>query len=685
MKRIPEKLLAPAAFLGAALLAFLVAFWASIVVESRSTAAVTSALLNAGMTWATVETDGLQVTLSGTAPNEGARFRAVNIAGGVIDASRVRDLLEVTPLQAIEAPRFSVEMLRNGDGIQLIGLLPAPEMTDGAESAEKTKLIEEASALAAGMQVDDLLETAAFPAPEGWEEALAYGLEALKKLPRSKISVGADAVSITAISDSAAQKRRLEADLRDMKPEGVAVKIEITAPRPVLTPFTLRFVKDGEGARFDACSADTDRARERIITAGVLAGAEGTPGCTVGMGVPSPRWAEAAEAGIKAVNELGAGSVTFSDADVTLLADSSVTQAVFDRVVGDLQAGMPPAFSVKATLAPKAEPGQEGPAEFTAELSEEGLVQLRGRLADELQRNVVDSFAKGEFGAAKTYTATRFDPNLPRGWGIRVLAGLESLSYLAHGSLVVRADTVEVKGVTGSQEARAKIAQILSDKLGQGQKFNVSVTYDEKLDPLAALPTPEECLADVQLALKVAKITFAPGSAEIDGSASKTIDAVAEALTRCPDVAFEIAAHSDSQGSEGGNKALSQARAEAVLLSLQGRRAPVGLIRAVGYGEERPIADNGTEEGREANRRIEITLIGGPAPAAPAEGAVAPPAEASADAAAATEEAGQAEETPANAAAVAVAPAAENPEDAPSVAPASADVKPKARGDRKPD
>jgi OOP family OmpA-OmpF porin len=120
------------------------------------------------------------------------------------------------------------------------------------------------------------------------------------------------------------------------------------------------------------------------------------------------------------------------------------------------------------------------------------------------------------------------------------------------------------------------------------------------------------------------KITFAPGSAEIDPGANATIDALAAALILCPDLSLEISAHSDAQGSEGGNKALSQARAEAVLLSLQGRRAPVGLLRAVGYGEERPIADNGTEAGREANRRIEFTLIGG-APAAedrasPAEG-----------------------------------------------------------------
>ena len=76
----------------------------------------------------------------------------------------------------------------------------------------------------------------------------------------------------------------------------------------------------------------------------------------------------------------------------------------------------------------------------------------------------------------------------------------------------MRADTVEVTGVTGSQAARARITQILSDKLGQGQTFQVDVSYDEELDPLAALPTPEECAADVNGGdLRGTKITFTPG------------------------------------------------------------------------------------------------------------------------------------------------------------------------------
>ncbi len=616
--RISQSMIAVAAFSGAAVLSILAAWGASLIIESRSASITKSRLLAEGITWVDVTASGLQVRLYGTAPNEAARFRAVNLAGSVVESARVRDRLEVTPVRAIEAPRFSVEMLRNDDGISLIGLLPAPQAVqaaaDGSPPATEPvpALEQEVIALANGAPVSNMLETAAFPAPEGWDAALEYGVEALKMLPRAKISVSADRVAITAISDSESQKRRLESDLATRKPEGVALVMDISAPRPVLTPFTLRFIMDAEGARFDACSADTDRARDRILAAATEAGLQGMVPCTIGLGVPTPSWADAAAAGIKAVATLGAGSITFSDADVTLLADVATPQATFDTVVGELQAALPPVFSLTSTLPPKQDAVDQGPAEFTATLAEDGQIQLRGRLTDQLLRSAVDSYARAQFGASKVYTATRLDAELPDGWPIRVLAGLESLAQLHHGSLLVRQNTVEVSGVTGSQSARARITQVLSDKLGQGQTFKVSVTYNEDFDPLAALPTPQECLADMNAAMSRQKITFTPGSAEIANEANETLDSLAKTLSECPALKIEIAGHTDSQGSDSGNLALSQARAEAVLLALQGRRAPVTGLTAVGYGETKPLADNGTGTGREANRRIEFTLLGAP-------------------------------------------------------------------------
>lgn len=615
-RRMPQGAVALAAFSVAGLAAIGIATTAAEVIERRSVKAVNWVMAQEGITWVTATADGMLVTLTGTAPNEAARFRAVNLAGTVIDNDRVRDELAVTPVTQIEAPRFSVEMLRNDDGIQLIGLLP--------EGPDEQTLAMAAGELSRGIPVADMLEIAAYTPPTGWQPAFDFGLAALKLLPRSKISVAADAVTVTAIATSDAEKRTLESELARMRPEGLPVTIDISAPRPVITPFTLRFVKDAEGARFDACSADTEAARSRILAAAIAAGMEGKGSCTIGLGVPSPRWAEAAEAAIRAVTAIGSATVTFSDADVSLIAAEGTDQAAFDRAVGELKAALPASFSLDASL-PRPATVAAGPAEFTATLAADGKVELRGRLTDDMVRAAVDSFAKVEFGAGKVYNATRLDPELPDGWPVRVLAGIEALGELEEGSLLVRQDTVEVSGVTGSQNARGRISQILSGKLGQGQTFKVAVRYDEELDPLAALPTPEECIATLDAILAEQKITFPPGSAEIDAPTGQLMTRIADALNECTALPLEIAGHTDAQGSEEGNRALSQARADAILLALQGRRVEVSLMRAVGYGESRPIADNDSEEGREANRRIEFTLIGAPpAPtAAPASDATA--------------------------------------------------------------
>jgi OOP family OmpA-OmpF porin len=497
-------------------------------------------------------------------------------------------------------------MLRTDDGVQLIGLMPEDA---GEGSLTKVTLAEEAAALMPDIELTNMLETAGHPAPETWNAALTFGLEALRRLPRSKVSVAADLVEVTAISDSEAQRRRLESDLRAIAPTGVRLVMDISAPRPVITPFTLRFVVDAEGARFDSCSADTDRAQARILAAATTAGLAGRPLCTIGLGTPTPRWADAVVLGIRAVAELGSASITFSDGDVTLLAGSDVSQAAFDKVVGELETGLPDAFSLTSTLE-KAEAATEGPAEFTATLSAEGKVELRGRLTDDLQRQAVDAFARAAFEGADVLMATRTDAALPDGWPVRVFAGIEALAEVEEGSLLVRADTVEVTGVTGSQETRGRITQILSGKLGPGQTFRVNVRYDEALDPIASLPTPEECAADVNAVIAAKKITFTPASAELATDARPVLDALAGILVACPPMQMEIAGHTDAQGSEGGNRALSQARAEAVLLALQGRRVDISGMTAVGYGEATPIADNDSEAGREANRRIEFVLKG---------------------------------------------------------------------------
>ncbi|WP_223423243.1 OmpA family protein [Tateyamaria pelophila] len=589
-----------ATFVAAAVLSLVAASFSVELIEDNSEIGVRNALDDNGMTWAEVEANGLQVVLAGVAPTEAVRFAALSTAGGIVDAARIIDEMEIKATAAIAAPRFSAEILRNDAGVSIIGLIPA--------STDRTAVLNRVTAISGDAPVTELIETADYPAPTGWEDALGFALTAMNRLPRAKVSVQAGRVAITAITDSAEEQSELEQELSNAAPPGLRVTLDIAAPRPVITPFTLRLVRNEDETHFDSCSADTIEARTRILNAARRAGLEGQVNCTLGMGVPSPNWSEAVEQAIDALTQLGEGSVTFSDADVTLVAAEGTAQSDFDRIVGELENGLPEVFALFAKL-PKAADPDKGPPEFVATLSPEGLVQLRGRLSDENLRNLADSYARAAFGSDNVYTAARVVDDLPASWPLRVLTGLEALSELSNGLVTVTPDMVVVSGNTGAPTASTNIASLLASKLGEAEEFDIRVTYLEQLDPVAALPTPDECEAEIAAIVAIAKITFEPGSATIDATALGTMDDIAEVLRICGDLKLEIQGHTDSQGREEMNLNLSQARAQSVLNELRARRVLTSTFTAKGYGEEFPIADNSDEDGREANRRIEFKLI----------------------------------------------------------------------------
>ena len=177
--------------------ALFVASIAVEIVENRSRDDVARILGLNGLDWAEVEADGLQIKLRGEAPDEAARFKAIRETGKIIDAARVIDEMDIEVKEPIQPPRVSVEILRNKDGISLIGLVPGV--------AGDTGIADRIREAAPQVRVTNLLDYAAYDAPENWDVALGYGIAALGLLERSKISITGDRVDIRAISDSIAQ------------------------------------------------------------------------------------------------------------------------------------------------------------------------------------------------------------------------------------------------------------------------------------------------------------------------------------------------------------------------------------------------------------------------------------------------------------------------------------------------
>ncbi len=588
-------------FLLAGVLCLVAAGFSVRVIEDNARRSVRSELDKEGMTWTEVDADGLQVFLAGVAPSEAKRFSALTVAGRIVDAARVIDQMLIEDTAEMAPPRFSVEILRNDHGISLIGLIPAQMDRDG--------FLAQMQDVADGAEVTDLLESADYPVADSWDAAISYAVRALGQLPRAKISVDAGRVAIITMADSPEEKVALEQSLQRRVPSNLRVSVNVSAPRPVITPFTLRFLIEGGVARFDACSADTPEAQRRILEAARAAGLEGETECTIGLGVPTPEWGNAGALAIKAIGDLGGGSVTFSDADIALIAPQGSAESMFDDIVGGLNSDLPDVFALHAVLPPPETEGAPVIPDFVATLSPEGIVQLRGKLGSQRLRDTVDSFAKARFRSDAVFTRARVVDGLPAEWPMRVLTGLEALGFLAQGAVVVTPTNLTVTGMTGRKEAGAQIAGLLAEKLGDAAQFDIDVDYKEALDPVAGLPTPEECIAQIAAIQEERKINFEPGSGNIDGNGAAIMNDIADILAKCGEIRIEIGGHTDSQGREEMNETLSQARANAVLDALRARRVLTSSYSAKGYGESQPIAGNDTEEGREANRRIEFTLV----------------------------------------------------------------------------
>ena len=111
-----------------------------------------------------------------------------------------------------------------------------------------------------------------------------------------------------------------------------------------------------------------------------------------------------------------------------------------------------------------------------------------------------------------------------------------------------------------------------------------------------------------------ATIQFATASTDITPASRAILDRAAEvmqpALRVNPRVKVSVDGHTDDQGDAGRNQRLSEGRATAVLEYLANAGVPRGRLSAKGYGEDQPVASNGTDKGRLANRRIEFTVTG---------------------------------------------------------------------------
>ena len=283
-----------------------------------------------------------------------------------------------------------------------------------------------------------------------------------------------------------------------------------------------------------------------------------------------------------------------------------------------------------------------GPA-LTAVKTPDGAIEARGAVSSaEAKASIMQALGAGGLKVIDLLSVQA--AGLPADWDKRALAGASAITKLDWGNLAIDAEKSSLRGA-GPQGEMGAIKSVLGDgwtkdiivraetaepdTQAEMEKLRASrdaleaqvakLTEDAaKMMPVevaAAAPASAEkasCEGEIGKLLANDTIRFDTNSAEISKTAYGLISRLAEAARPCVQsnaMALVISGHTDNQGSPKSNLALSERRAETVKKAFAAMGLNAGAMTSKGFGESEPVADNRSEKGRLANRRIAFDWI----------------------------------------------------------------------------
>jgi len=344
-------------------------------------------------------------------------------------------------------------------------------------------------------------------------------------------------------------------------------------------------------------SAPLPATKGRMLEAAraALGGVEVVDQMNLSRGAP-PRFDNAALLLLDQIGKLKDGKITISDTKVSL--------AGMARELGGREAiatalkNLPEGFSVAANEI-KAPPyifqAYKDPVAVT--------LTLTGYVPDNNVHAALVVAAGRKFFNEKVVDNIKASLGAPSGFANAVGPALGALSRLSTGTLVVSDREVKLSGDAFYDAAAAQIRAGLKD-FPQGWQFKADIS----VKPASAPVDGTVCQQLFSGLLAKGKIRFDSGRATIDPDSAGLLDRLIETALRCPSANIEIAGHTDADGEDGFNQALSEKRAQAVTDFLVKAGLPAERFTAMGYGSTQPVASNDTDEGKAQNRRIDFVV-----------------------------------------------------------------------------
>ena len=182
--------------------------------------------------------------------------------------------------------------------------------------------------------------------------------------------------------------------------------------------------------------------------------------------------------------------------------------------------------------------------------------------------------------------------------GDRVLDGLDQCANTPAGC------NVDGKGCPVDADGDG-----VCDGVDQCPNTPAGLKVDEKGCPIEVIERETELMDTGKIRLQ--NVNFETGKAELKPESFPTLDAVGTVLSQWPQLKIELAGHTDDVGGAAMNRRLSQARAASVLAYLNGKYPAIDGTRFTvkGYGKDKPLVPNTSDESRAKNHRVEFTVL----------------------------------------------------------------------------
>ncbi len=194
--------------------------------------------------------------------------------------------------------------------------------------------------------------------------------------------------------------------------------------------------------------------------------------------------------------------------------------------------------------------------------------------------------------------------------GSLLLSGCASMNKTTKGAAVGTAAGGAMGAVIGKAAGNTALGAIIGATVGGatgaiiGREMDKQAAEIEQTVPDAKVERVGEGIV-VEFS---SAVLFGFDQSDLSAEARANLDKLVKVLNTYPDTNIEVQGHTDSKGSETYNQSLSEKRAGSVSEYLKANQIAAGRISTKGFGETLPKYDNGTDEGRAQNRRVEFLI-----------------------------------------------------------------------------